>query len=150
MKQLIIVRHGEYGSDGHLNDLGRTQINTLVEKLRMFINEVSVLIFTSPTDRACESAKILSIAFNATIEEHKILSSVGLDEELSETLETVMSRKDECEILILVAHEGFINYFLSYFAENEFGTAPRSYPARKGEAWIIDCQQKTLMHITAA
>lgn len=138
MKQLIVVRHGQYGYDGRLNDCGRVQIGALADKLRSLINGVTVMILTSTVDRARESAEILGSAFGVGFEEHEILwSENSHPEDLPGTLELVRSRKDNADVLVLVTHYEYVEEFPSYFAREELGTSMHSRLIENGEAWVI-------------
>lgn len=148
MKQLIVVRHGQYGHDDRLNDRGRTQIGALADKLKSLMNGATVMILTSTVDRARESAEILSSAFGVGFEEHEILwSENSHPEDLPGTLELVRSRKDNADVLVLVTHYEYVKEFPSYFAREELGTSMHSGLIEKGEAWVLDCLQKTLTHV---
>lgn len=148
MKHLIIVRHGQYGPGQQLNDRGRAQIEALADRLKSFMNGVKVMILTSTADRARESAEILGSAFGVGFEEHEILwSESSYPEDLPGTLKLVRSRKDNADVLVLVTHYEYVEKFPSYFARNELGTPMSSGLIEKGEAWVIDCFQKTLTHV---
>lgn len=147
MQQLIVVRHGQPGPDGRLNDLGRAQIGALAEKLKPIINEASVAVLSWTTDRARESAEILGTAFGVRFEAHEILwSENSRPEDLPGALALVKSQRDK-DVIILVTHYEYVEGFPAYFAEQELTT--RLHPAMigKGEAWVLDCLQKTLTHV---
>lgn len=149
MKYLVVVRHGEY-SDGRLNNRGRAQMGTLAEKLRPLTNGATVLILASTTDRARESARILSSFFSSVgfFEEHEILwSENSHPEDLPGTLELVRSRKNEVDVLVLVTHYEYVVKFPAYFASEELGATMLSRLIGNGEAWVLDCSQKTLTHV---
>lgn len=148
MKLLVVVRHGQYGKDGRLDDRGRLQIDALAEKLKPLINGASVFILTSPTDRTCESAEILGHALGAPIEEHEVLwSEDSRPENFPGALALVRSRSDKALVLILVTHFEYAEGFPTYFAKMELGIQLRSRLIKTGEAWVLDCQQKTLTHV---
>ncbi|MFA5188157.1 MAG: histidine phosphatase family protein [Patescibacteria group bacterium] len=147
MKTLIIVRHGDYYGP-HLSDCGRNQMKALGEKLQAIINGSSVLLFTSIAGRAKESAEVLGTVLGIGFEEHEILwSECDHREDLPGTLKLVRSRKDEADVLILVTHYEYVDEFPSYFAIQELGVQLRSKLIGKGEACVLDCQQKTLEHV---
>lgn len=148
MKKLVLVRHGSYGGDDHLSSDGRRQIEVLAEKLKTFVNGDSVVILTSIADRARESAEILSSFFGVEYEQHEILwSGNGHLEDFDGTLNLIRSNSSKGDILILVTHYEYVEYFPSYFAEKELDTKLRSRLIGKGEAWVVDCKEKTLTHV---
>ena len=110
MKILMIVRHGEYGNDDRLNEIGRRQIADLAEKLGGYTNGGSVLLLTSPADRAHESAEIIGFHFGVELEDHEVLWSDNRhSEDFPSALELIKSRQGDADILILVANWGPCN-----------------------------------------
>jgi phosphohistidine phosphatase SixA len=147
MKKLIIVRHGHYGDDLRLNDHGRTAINALATKLVPEVNEKSRLILTSTADRARQSAEIMSIVLGARYEEHGVLWS---DSEHHWNLVwalNLVNKHEQVDILTLVTHLEYAEYFPAYFGKEVLKTEFKSWEINKAEAWIIDCPLKTLRHI---
>ncbi|MDD5043709.1 MAG: histidine phosphatase family protein [Patescibacteria group bacterium] len=149
MDKLIIVRHGDYDSGAHLSNLGCEQMKALAEKLKTVVNGSSVCILTSPIGRALESAEILNSVFNVGCEQHKVLWSESRHpEDFPVALDLVRSHKDRAEVLILVTHYEYAEGFPRYFAKEELDVQLRSESIQKGEALVIDCQQKTWSHIS--
>lgn len=147
MKQLIIARHG-HDINGLLSDRGRIQVGLLAEKFNPLINGASVLILSSTADRAQKSAEILGAAFGVEFEKHEILWSGGSHfENLPAALELVKSYKDKADVLILVTHYEYTERFPGYFAEQEWKIRFQGQPLGNGEAWIIDCLERTLMRM---
>lgn len=148
MDKLVIVRHGHYDSNDQLSECGRVQIRELSKKLKSSINGSPLLILTSNQDRARQSAEILGSAFNVGFEEYEILWSEGKHpEDLPGALELIRSRKNDAEVIVLVTHYEYVEDFPRYFGKNELGVELRSHLIDKGQAWVIDCQQKTIKHI---
>jgi phosphohistidine phosphatase SixA len=145
MRQLMVVRHGHYGDDSRLSDRGRAQMGALAEKLRAIMSGALALILTSTATRARESAKILSSSLGVGCEEHEILWSDGSHpEDLRGTLELVRSHQDKVDVLILVTHQEYAEDFPPFFAREELRTPMRTGLIAKGEAWVVDCAQKTM------
>lgn len=153
MRHLIIVRHGDYGNDHHLDGLGRRQINNLAELLQGFTRDMHVRILTSTADRARESAEILLYtlgvrALSITSKEHEILwSERSRPEDLAGTLALVQTQATSAEVLILVTHREYVESFPGYFLREVLGVDQPSRLIEKGEAWVIDCKAETLVHI---
>ena len=60
--KLIIVRHGEYGSDGRLTEFGREQINRLAKLIAKRIKRhTKKIMVASPAKRTLETADILKL-----------------------------------------------------------------------------------------
>ena len=147
MKQLILVRHGDYFGNS-LSGYGRNQIKLLASKLKPFINGHSVAILTSTAGRACESADILGSFFGVDYEQHEVLWSENRHREnFVEALNLVRLNKNKADTLILVTHYEYVQKFPRYFAEKEMNVHFSSRLIGKGEAWVIDCQQKKIVHV---
>ncbi len=147
MKYLILVRHGEYEKDGQLNIVGQEQMLYLAEKIKKYIiNNRSVAVFSSPTDRTSESAKIISKYFGVNFEVTNALLSDGFDHpmNLSRLFEFVKS-KDDIDTVILVTHFDYVAYFPKYFSSQMWGVDLPSTEIGKGNAWLVDCQKKILL-----
>ena len=147
METLIVVRHGDYNHNG-LSNYGREQISSLSNKLKPFINNAPHLILSSTATRAIESAEIIAKIFNAPYEEHEILWSESRHpEDFPGTLELIRSRKHEIKVITLVTHYEYVESFPEYFAKKELDAKLYSHLIGKGEAWAIECNNKTIQHI---
>lgn len=148
MRTLVIVRHGNYGKDLHLDDSGRADIARLAVQLNQYINGGSIRILTSPVDRAQESAHILGMSFGVDPQPHELLwSDNNHDEDLPAALELVRTQGHGVDALLLVTHYEYVGLFPEYFGKQELGV---SFPIKfieKGEAWVIDYDQKTVVHV---
>jgi len=153
METLILIRHGNYDDteddNGPLTEAGREKIVRLVDKLKPLAGGRRLLILSSPSKRAQESAEILAAAFGISFEKHKVLwSDESHFEDMPAALELVRRRQAEADILILVTHREYIADFPPYFFEQEFGIKISWHIIGKGEAWVIDCERRTLLHIS--
>jgi len=148
MKKLVVARHGQYGHDDRLNETGRDQVAGLAKKLEAHINSDSVLLLTSPVDRARESAEIIGSYFGVGLEEHEVLwSENDHPEDFPRALELVKSRQGDVDIIILMTHFEYVEHFPAYFAKKELEVELRCRLIEKGEAWVVDCEQKSLIHV---
>ena len=62
-------------------------------------------------------------------------------------LALVKSRQGEAEVMILVTHLEYGRSFPDYFAVQYLNTAFGKKPIEKGEALLIDCEEKTAFFI---
>lgn len=153
MKQLILVRHGDYDADGHnghLNDRGRKKIKILTKKLKKFIKRCSVAILTSTADRARESADMLSSFFGVDHEQYDVLwSGSGHPEDLEGALDLIRwkVRMKNPDVLIVVTHFEYVEDIPSFFAKKELDIELQSITIDKAEALVFDCCQKSLTHV---
>jgi phosphohistidine phosphatase SixA len=146
MIKLILVRHGQYDNTGHLSDNGREQIKMLAGKLEQYMkDDMSVVVLASPTHRTYESAEIISKAFGVEFQTYKDLLSEGLDNPMNlEGAYKLVKSLDKADIIILVTHFDYVADFPKFFSEKEWGIKLPSIEIGKGEAWIVDCEKKTL------
>jgi len=144
MQKLVIVRHGHYDKKDQLSADGKEQIYFLTEQLGPHLDGGSLLILSSTADRAWQSAEILAEAFNVPYEKHEILlSDEDHFEDLAKALELVQSREEEADVIILVTHHEYAKYFPYHYAKHVFDDLWEYQAIDKGDAWIIDCQDKT-------
>ena len=146
MKKLILVRHGQYDNSGHLTDNGREQIKMLTKKLMQYTeDDMSVLVLASPAQRTYESAEIISKLFDIESETQDDLLSDGLNSPMNlDRLYKRIKSIDKADVIILVTHFDYVADFPNYFSEMEWGIKLPSVEIGRGEAWIVDCEQKTL------
>ncbi len=147
MKKLIIVRHGAYDENsGDLNGPGRNQIEALgVEIKAKHTNGVKPLILTSTVTRAVQSAEILGQILETAIEPNEVLwSSSNRSPKVDEVLELLLSH-EENDVVILVTHLEYTEELPPAFGSRvlEVTDFPSS-AIEKGEAWIINCESRTL------
>lgn len=146
MKKLILVRHGQYDNSGHLTENGREQIKMLTGKLIGYIkDDMSVIVLASPAERTHESAEIIGKVFDVELEIHDDLLSDGLNHPMNlDRLYKHVKSMDKADIIILVTHFDYVADFPNYFSKMEWGIRLPSTEIGKGEAWVVDCIQKTL------
>jgi hypothetical protein len=148
MKYLILVRHGSYDKyDGRISSFGKECISNLTRnKLKGVVdsNEKTIII-SSTAPRALDSAEIISDVLNIEFEENTILwSDAEHRKNFDNVLEMVRSYKEETDVLILVTHLEYVESFPCFFGRFELGVELDSDEIGKGEAWAIDCKNKTL------
>jgi len=145
MKKLIVVRHGEYGPTISLNNLERNQIGSLTDRLHRLVDGASILLLSSTALRASESADILGKAFHVEVESHYFLWSANRYKvDFPAVLELVQSRQDMADVIILVTHLEYVEGFPAYFCERVLGIRCYTHSIGKGQAVVIDCQNKTV------
>jgi phosphohistidine phosphatase SixA len=146
--RVIIVRHGEYGTNKELTDLGRSTISALGRRLSGLLGDSIPLIFHSATPRTRETAEILADMLHA---EFSVLYVLGASpifnkpELIALIRETLASGQ---EAVIWVTHE-----VQAAVLPGLFMLVDRSLPfdffdnnLAPGEAFVIDLQQKTMTH----
>lgn len=150
MKTLIVARHGDYNdSTGGLSEYGRSQIGELGKALQGVVDG-TVLVLNSTAPRAAESAAILAELFKAPSEGHTLLwsgSDGGFDNNPA-ARELVQGHAEKFDTIIMVTHFEYVESFPTYWCEHALGVKLRSGEIEKGEAWVIDCEGKRLMHLS--
>lgn len=71
VEKLVVARHGDYGSDGHLSERGRAATEMLAGHIRTFMGEKYVqhgvtLVLSSESARARETADIIASLLGLT------------------------------------------------------------------------------------
>ena len=159
MNTLIIARHGIYNSrTGQLYDIGQDQIKALGREIKeKFLNGGGIVprILSSTAPRAIESAEIVgSIVGVSEIEFHDTLWT-GPDSPRGDEVDTLggvlLIKKKDAPVIILVSHLEFSEDLPDAFGQVVL-QEPRSTFRRgrleKGQAWVIDCQQKSMQRLS--
>ncbi len=145
MRKLILIRHGNYDSNRHLNPEGRQQIFEVIKKLKIFIRDKSLIVLTSTADRAIESAQIITSFFDCELLTFDLLhieddNCSGLD--VQEIINLIHLYDQEKEIIILVTHHPCLREFCQHFSTLELNTSLTTKTPGFGEVMIIDCVKK--------
>src|SRR3989344_7138693 len=147
MNHLVIVRHGFY--DRRTNGLtegGQRQITSVGEKVQSIMTGKSIIL-TSTSKRARQSADILRGLHGSDLEEYPLLYS---DDEtvldMVKMLQLIESYEDQIDVLLLVTHLEWAERFPGHFLENKLNVSIRYPGINKGEALLIDCNAKSLVH----
>lgn len=144
MDTLIIARHG-HDNGRYLSETGQAQISRLCDRLLPDMNG-SVLVLSSTTDRARESAEIIAKAFSAEIELHKVLwSENDHPMDLDGALAVIREREPRADVIVVVTHYEYVVDLPAHYATKVLGGS--NFPRKlidKGQAWVIDCDEKTI------
>lgn len=140
MKYIVVVRHGDYGRDGHLNNFGFDQMNALAEKLKFLIGDARVAVMSSPAIRARESAIIIANVFGVDYGTQDFLSEDSGMKDIGRAIAFADSDKKN-DALILVAHGPCAELFVALYCGDKFGKA-EMVTMGKGEAVMIDCEAR--------
>jgi broad specificity phosphatase PhoE len=145
--ELLVVRHGDYnGGDMHLNSSGRDQIKRLAEKIIPIVNNKKVTILSSTASWAHESAAIIAEKIGCDFEQCEILWSDNRHpENFPGTLELIQSYLDNTDVLIIVTHCEYAEYFPSYFAKEQLKVDIDSYLIDKGNMWFLSWAEGAIL-----
>ena len=147
MKRVVLVRHGEYGPDDHLDERGYRQLTDLCLSLDGYFRAWGrIQLLTSTADRAMESAEILARVLPARPEALDLLwSERSHPEDLAGLFRLLEDRADLADTFVLVTHFEYVNEFPSFFASQKWGRpllpdeASVTRLTGKGRALILDC-----------
>lgn len=146
MKYLVVVRHGEYDSDGHLNDRGREQMSALADNLKPLTANASVEMLASIMARATESAEILGDALGVSYTAKSLLGESFVVSDLDSAL-ALVDDHSESDVLITVTHMPFASFFPAYYCMNRLNMEVDLGSIKivdKGQAVVVDCEEKTV------
>lgn len=114
--EIYLIRHGDYNSSGSLSQDGVKQIKTAGESIKQTLSNLeNIIIYTSPQNRAIESAKIIQEILSSEIKPEIIVTEL-LDcqrfgiEELVEKIS-----KDSTTHAILVTHGPDIEKYVKIY-----------------------------------
>ena len=144
MKTLVVVRcfDLDFGTKS-LTSHGNSEMQMLVDRLLPLFSGKKVHILSSVIQGAKDCAQILAKAFDVTVETHDLLgSNHSLAVKLPAALQFVKSKCLEADVLILVTHLEFCKEFPSYYSSEVLEVAIPPVDMEKGEAVIIDCNDK--------
>ena len=146
MKNLIIARHGLCAEDGNLDVSGRSQIVGLSIKLEQILTGGVICVLSSTVARAVQSARIISWSFGVEeAEEYELLVSPPVD--LESVCRLVGQFEGFCTHLIIVTHSEYARDLPAYFGRVALGVNFESHALLPGQAWVIDCEEKTIRMI---
>ena len=148
MKQLVILRHGE--DDMMTRDLsvrGERQMLGLGQRLRGHLRSQNILVFSSPAQRAQQSAQAIAQALGV---QEEVITATALGDEQGkshpdEVVRQFVERNEErADVIILVCHLGTASSFGKYFFHVEVVKTPRQYHVEQGSAMILDLDHQII------
>lgn len=149
MKNLVLVRYGQYDLSGHINDAGRMSMQTAAGKIANHTKTDSVMVVVANVPRAIESARVLAVALSArdpvVIDE---LYAATEDERLpdcSAAYGKLTQVVGSVDVVVAVVSREYIESLPSYMADHVLGGVefvPLSL--NRGEALVIDLEAKQI------
>lgn len=148
MEKLILVRHGDYVISGALTAYGRTQMQELAPALAYSVVG-NILLVSSPIQRAKESAAILAEHFRVPVMEHEVWTAPDDWSDNDGALQFIGDIGANIDTLVVVTHLPFLESFPAYFGTKALNVSLPYGGVKKGQAQIIDCETKTMTHVTS-
>ncbi|MEK7614560.1 MAG: hypothetical protein AAB428_02755 [Patescibacteria group bacterium] len=152
MKIFAEIRHGDYGDNFRLSELGRLHLRELAEKLNPLVGHLCAIVFTSSAVRASESANFLASTLktaNISVEECEHLQ---FDHERAgntkKSAERLLELSEKYDAVIVVTHLELVGGLYPYFAEKylhkEIFLPPRDDDSvRCGHGYLHDIERNT-------
>lgn len=148
LEKLIVVRHGEVNKRYSLVDLGKQQMVSLATQIKPIIDGQNTLILSSPKSWVRQSATIIGEILGVVVEENKILiSNLSHRENFPEALELVRSKEAGVRNIVLVTHKEYAEGLPAYYAWHELKTELSPQEVKRGEAMILYCLTRQLVHL---
>lgn len=148
MKRLILVRHGDYVGRA-LTDFGRRQMQELAPALASSVVG-NMLLVSSLIQRAKESATILAEHFHVPVNEHGVWEAEGDWSDNDGAFQFIGDVDTNIDTLVVVTHLPFLESFPAYFGKKALNVSLSYGGVDKGQAQVIDCEQKTMTRVTPA
>lgn len=151
MKHLIIVRHGDYGTDRRLSENGKNQITGISLRLVDLNPGKDCVILTSIAPRALDSADIIQEKFGITNyvkvpffwSDNTAPSPTYYRDRNPSKVMDIICEYEDIDIVIVVSHLELVNEFPSFFAETQLGKNWNLPELEKGQAIHIDITEKS-------
>lgn len=145
MNKLILIRHGDYDNrTGLLTNNGQRKMRMTAEVLRSHLaGNTKLLSSTAP--RAVESAGIICDKLNLTYEQHEVLwVDQAHPENFPGVLELVRAHIYEVDILVIITHYDYAQYFPTYFCMKVLNVDLPVRSLYKGEMRIIELAHRVV------
>ena len=157
MKHLFVARHGNYGNDDKLDNLGRKQMETLGKTIKGILNGGSAHIISSTAQRALDSSQILAIQLVSPPEFEQIpylrsgsdapKGSYEWESNNDMVIDIINERREKAEGLVIVTHLEVAESFPTHFLRKEFNEKGRLDGIAKGMAVHFDLEGRAYQYI---
>lgn len=145
MRTLIVVRHGEYGSDLRLCNSGRRQMEDLAQQLRPYTTGCRVRMLASSAPRASDSGTVLAAKLELDgFEQHEILwSDNDHYQDDAAVLALIREKFEGVDVLIIVTHLEYAETLPTVFGQEVLGVRFKMIDLGKGRCRVVCCEKKT-------
>ncbi|MFH1749867.1 MAG: histidine phosphatase family protein [bacterium] len=124
MEKLVIVRHGEYeyrDGDNHLNREGRKKVIEVASCISEMLSEnEGIVIFSSPSTRAVETAEIFADTLGLDISSINQELAIGADSWTEKMIVWLTDASKKHKVIIAVTHLEHTKFSLPEFIRQEF------------------------------
>lgn len=144
MKQLILVRYGQY-NDGHLTEEGVETMMKAGQKIMPLVSTANVELIAAETSRAVESAEVIGRMINKPVRAYSELYAAEEDNLLPncKTAEDLLLKIGEvCDVVIAVVSREYIELLPSYLLKKELETS-----LERGDCLVIDFERRNISYL---
>ena len=144
MKQLILVRYGQY-ENGHLTKEGREVMMQAGEKIQPLISNCSFKLLAADTARAIESAEVIGEMINKNVDIYTELYAAEEDGRLPacEAAQKLLSELgNDCDIIVAIVSREYIETLPSYLLKKEMKTT-----LNRGDCLVVDFELEDVLGI---
>lgn len=141
MKQLILVRYGQY-DNGHLTDEGVNTMTLAGSILKPLISNLTVRVVAAETRRAIESAEIVGSMINKKVESYSQLYAAEEEGRLPDcetAKKLLLELGDGYDCVVAIVSREYIETLPSYLLNKELQTS-----LDRGECLVIDLEHKSI------
>ncbi len=144
MKQLILVRYGQY-EDCHLTEEGVETMSLATERLLSFVLDKKVRILAAETERAIESAQIIGNRIIKPVEIYEELYAAeeeGNTPDLEQAKNLLLELGRDCDVIVAVVSREYIESLPGYLLDEEIETS-----LNRGECLVINFETKEILYL---
>ncbi len=144
MKQLILVRYGQY-ENGHLTEEGVSSMSRATERLRSYILGKKVYLLAAAVPRAMESCEVIGDRFDLKVKAFPALYAAeeeGIFADCENVNKLLLSISDTCDVVVAVTSREYIETLPSYIVKKEIKTE-----LGRGECLVIDYETKEITYL---
>jgi hypothetical protein len=150
MKHIFIARHGDYGIDHRINDIGRAQMEILGRTIKEILRGGSAYLISSTAPRALDSSGVLKAELALSDLDYIPYLWSGEDgpydnyckDNNNEKLMQFVNERKKADGLIMMTHIDITDRFPDYFLMKEFGQDKRIEGITKGRAVHFDIEKR--------
>lgn len=144
MKQLILVRYGQY-EDGHLTDEGVETMIKAGAKIMPLVPDLVVRLVAAETFRAIESAEVIGNMISKSVEVYSELYAAEEDDRLpncNAAEELLTELGNNCDVIIAVVSREYIETLPAHLLRKEIQTS-----LNRGDCLIIDFGREEVSYL---
>jgi phosphohistidine phosphatase SixA len=149
MERLFILRHGDYGLDGNLSEIGKIETKKISELIKKDIVDKDICILSSIAKRAIQTSNIIAKELN--IDKKNIFKinvlfserhscSIGEIRQINQSIDKYLR---DYKTVIIISHYQLVNGLFTHYL-NEISSEELSLDKPKtSEGYYIDFINKT-------